>query len=78
MIIRCPKCGKHFDFDTKIKKFEGHENEFLQNECLKLTKRIDKLQYKHDFEDLANWKLNEVNMQISALSRIRDILEDYI
>lgn len=78
MLIRCPMCNKHFEYNTNIKKFEGAENEFLQKECLKIIKKIDKLQNKHDYEDLPNWKLNEVNMQLSALSRIRDILEDYI
>ena len=61
--------------DDNLEKFEGEENEFLQNECLKLQKRIDKLQYKHDFEDLSNWNLNKVNMQLSALTKIKDILE---
>ena len=78
MIIRCPKCNKFFEYDKKVKKFEDEENEFIQNECLKLTRRIDRLQYKHDFEDLTSWKLNNVNMQISALLKMRDILEDYI
>ncbi len=58
-----------------MSNFTGEENEILQNECLKLQRRIDKLQYKHDYFDLTSGKLNEVNNQISALSKILDILE---
>ena len=79
-LVKCSHCGncEWFDIDTKIEKFESDENEFLQKECFKIQKRIDRLQYKHDFEDLSNWKLNDVNMQISALTKILNILECHI
>lgn len=75
--VKCNHCGSawHVELDDNLEKFEGDENEFLQNECLKLQKRIDRLQYKHDFEDLSNWNLNKVNMQLSALTKIKNILE---
>lgn len=52
--------------------------EAQQKECFKIQKRLDKLQYKHDFEDLSSWKLNDVNMQLSVLTKIKDILEHHI
>ncbi len=75
--VKCEHCGSTFNvkLDDRLEKFEGDENEFLQKECLKIQKRIEKLQYKHDFEDLSNWKLNNVNNQISALTKILDVLE---
>lgn len=51
--VKCKHCGncEFIDIDTSIAKFDdGDENEYLQKECFKLQKRIDKLQYKHDFE----------------------------
>lgn len=79
--IKCKHCGncEIIDIDTNIAKFcDGDENEFLQKECLKLKKRIDKLQYKHDYVELTSWQLRDVNMQLSALTKIVDILEQYI
>lgn len=78
--VKCPHCGncQFVEIDTAITKFEGEENELLQNECLKLQKRIDKLQYKHDYEDLSNWKLNDVNNKLLVFTKIKDILEEYI
>ena len=78
--VKCSHCGncEWFDIDVTIAKFDAEENEFLQNECFKIKKRIDKLQYKHDFEDLPSWKLDDVNMQLSALTKIKDILEHHI
>lgn len=78
--VKCSHCGncEWFDIDVTIAKFDHRENEILQKECLKLQKRIDKLQHKHDYEDLSNWKLNEVNEQISALTKIQEILEWHI
>lgn len=79
--VKCKHCGNYeiIEIDTNIAKFDDmHENEFLQKECLKLKKRIDKLQYKHDHVDLNSWQLNNVNMQLSALIKIVDILEQYI
>ncbi len=75
--VKCNHCGSawHVKLDDNLEKFEGDENEFLQNECLKLQKRLDKLQYKHDFEDLSSGQLEDVNMKISALTKIKDILE---
>ena len=58
-----------------MSNFTGEENEILQNECLKLKRRIEKLQYKHDYYDLSSWDLNVVNLKISALTKILDILE---
>lgn len=75
--VKCKHCGSGLQVksDDNLEKFEGDENEFLQNECLKLQKRLDKLQYKHDFEDLSSGQLEDVNMKISALKKIKDILE---
>ncbi len=78
--VKCSHCGncEWFDIDVSIVKFDTDENEFLQNECFKIQKRIDKLQYKHDFEDLSSWQLENVNMQISALTKILEILEHHM
>lgn len=78
--IKCPHCGnsQKMEIDTTLAKFDGKEVEILQNECFKIFKRIEKLQYKHDFEDLPNWKLNDVNAQISALKKIEQILSEHL
>ncbi len=78
--VKCSHCGscEWFDIDVTIAKFVNIENEILQKECFKLQKRIDRLQYKHDYEDLPNWKLNAVNNQLSTLTKIKDILEHHI
>lgn len=81
MLIQCKYCKRFIDTETvgKKKGFEdSRENEILQNECLKIQRRIDKLQQKHDFEDLTSWQLNDVNNRISALKKILDILENCI
>ena len=77
-IKRCPYCNKILpDFlkEEKKQSFTSNENELFQNECLKIHRRIEKLQYKHDYEDLSNWKLNQVNDQLNVLNRILEILE---
>ena len=77
-IKRCPHCQKILpDFlkEEKSIKFTSRENKILQNECLKLHRKIEKLQYKHDYENLTNWQLNEVNDKISVFSRMLEILE---
>lgn len=52
-------------------------NEFLQNECLKLEKRIDK--YKDDLRPgLMAWKVRDLEIKIRSLTKIRDILERFI
>lgn len=78
--VKCSHCGncEWFEIDTKFAKFDSEENEILQKECFRLKNRIDKLQYKHDFEGLTNWQLNDVNNRISALKKILDILESCI
>ena len=80
-VKRCPFCNKILpDFlkeEQKI-KLTSRENEILQNECLKLQRRIEKLQYKHDYENLTNWQLNEVNDKISVYKRILELLEGEI
>ena len=78
--VKCPHCGnsQKMEIDTTLEKFDGEEVEILQNECFKIFKRIEKLQYKHDFENLPNWKLNDVNTQISALKKIEHILSEHL
>ena len=47
MLIQCKYCKRFIDTETVEKKkgFEDpRENEILQNECLKIQRRIDKLQ----------------------------------
>lgn len=81
MLIQCKYCKRFIDTETvgKKKGFEDpRENEILQNECLKLQRRIEKLQYKHDYENLTNWQLNEVNDKISVYTRMLEILEGEI
>jgi len=78
MIIRCPYCNRHFQEKDIKEKFNYKENEILQNECFKLQKRIDKLEYKHDYEDLSSYRLNEVNIKLRTLKKILDILERQI
>lgn len=81
MLIQCKYCKRFIDTETvgKKKGFENPRgNEILQNECLKIQKRIDKLQQKHDFEDLTSWQLNEVNDKISVYTRMLEILEGEI
>lgn len=75
--IRCPHCGnaQSYEIDTSIVKFYGGEYEFLKKECQKIQKRIDKLQYKHDYEDLSERKLDRVNDEMNALIKISDILK---
>lgn len=81
MVKRCPFCKKILpDLIKKENKIKltSRENEILQNECLKLKRRIEKLQYKHDFEDLPSWKLGDVNNQLSVLDRMLEVLEKEI
>ena len=81
MLIQCKYCKRFIDTETvgKKKGFEDlRENEILQNECLKIQKRIDKLQQKHDFEDLTSLQLNEVNNKISVFKRMLEVLEEEI
>ena len=81
MLIQCKYCKRFIDTETvgKKKDFEDpRENEILQNECLKIQRRIDKLQQKHDFEDLTSWQLNEVNRQLSVLRKILEVLKKEI
>ena len=81
MLIQCKYCKRFVDTDSEKKKkgFEdSRENEILQNECLKIQRRIDKLQQKHDFDDLTSWQLNEVNRQLSVLRKILEVLEKEI
>nr|DAS78116.1 MAG TPA: protein of unknown function (DUF3797) [Caudoviricetes sp.] len=78
--VKCPHCGSGCmtDVEVSLVKFFPEENEILQNECLKLQKRIDKLQTKHDEGCLSNWQLNETNNKLSTLKKILDILEKHI
>jgi len=78
--VKCPHCGSQqkIVIDTTLAKFTPAESEILQKECLKILKRIQKLQCKHDFEDLPNWKLNDVNNQLAALQKIHDILTEHL
>lgn len=78
--VKCPHCGNQqkIEIDATLAKFDHEESEILQKECFKIFKRIEKLQYKHDFEDLPNWKLNDVNNQISALKKIEYILSAHL
>ena len=81
MLIQCKYCKRFIDTDSEKKKNgfeEPRENEILQNECLKIQKRIDKLQQKHDFDDLTSWQLNETNRQLSVLRKILEVLEKEI
>lgn len=81
MLIQCKYCKRFIDTDSEKKKNgfeEPRENEILQNECLKIQKRIDKLQQKHDFDDLTSWQLNETNRQLRVLRRILEVLEKEI
>lgn len=81
MLIQCKYCKRFIDTDSEKKKNgfeEPRENEILQNECLKIQKRIDKLQQKHDFNDLTSWQLNETNRQLRVLRRILEVLEKEI
>lgn len=78
-IIRCPYCQRVINSPKSEKRsYTPDESEILQNECLKLRRRIEKLQYKHDFEDLPSWKLNDVNNQLSVLKRMLEVLEEEI
>lgn len=78
--VKCPHCGNQhkIEIDETLAKFNHHESEILQKECFKIFKRIEKLQHKYDFEDLPNWKLNDVNNQISALEKIENILSEHL
>lgn len=78
--VKCPHCGSQqkIEIDATLAKFDHEETEILQKECFKIRKRIEKLQYKHDFEDLPNWKINDVNNQISALEKIENILSEHL
>ena len=75
--VKCPHCGnsQKMEIDTTLEKFDSKEVEILQNECLKLFKRIEKLRYKHDYENLTNYQLYDVNLKISALTKIENVLE---
>ena len=79
-VKRCPFCNRILPDFIKEEKIEltSRENEILQNECLKLQRRIDKLEYKHDYEDLTSWQLNEVNDKISVYKRMLEVLEGEI
>ena len=46
-----------------------------ENREKEVHRKIEKLQYKHDYENLTNWQLNEVNDKISVFSRMLEILE---
>ena len=80
-VKRCPFCNRILpDFlqDEKKQNLTSRENEILQNECLKLKRRIEKLEYKHDYEDLTSWQLNEVNDKVSVFKRMLEVLEGEI
>ena len=79
-VKRCPFCNRILPDFIKEEKIEltSRENEILQNECLKLQRQIDKLEYKHDYEDLTSWQLNEVNDKISVYKRMLEVLEGEI
>lgn len=56
--VKCPHCGSGCmtDVEVSLVKFFPEEKEVLQKECLRLRKRFDNLQLKHDegyFEQLA-------------------------
>lgn len=55
--VKCPHCGNQqkIEIDATLEKFDQNESEILQKECFKIFKRIEKLQYKHYFEDLPNF-----------------------
>ena len=78
--VKCPYCGSQqkMEIDATLAKFDPEESEILQKECFKILKRIEKLQYKHDFVDLPSWKLDEVNNQLSALNKMHDILTAHL
>lgn len=80
-VKRCPFCNRILpdilQGEKKI-KLTSRENEILQNECLKLQRRIDKLEYKHDYDNLTSWQLNEVNDKISVYKRMLEVLEGEI
>lgn len=79
MLVECKYCKGNFNVEPEdiSLKFEGDENEFLQNECLKLEKRIDK--YKDDLRPgLTAWKVRDLEIKIRSLIKIRDILERFI
>lgn len=79
MLVKCKYCDRSFNFEPEDDslKFENSENEFLQNECLKLEKRIDK--YKSDLHaGQPSWKQRDLEIKIRSLIKIRDILERYI
>lgn len=78
--VKCPHCGSGCMTDVEISlvKFYPEENEVLQKECLRLQKRIDNLQLKHDEGYLSNWQLEETNNKLSTLKKILDILENHL
>lgn len=79
MLVECKYCKRNFNVEPEdiSLKFEGDENEFLQNECLKLEKRIDK--YKNDLSTSKTaWKVRDLEIKIRSLTKIRDILERFI
>lgn len=78
--VKCPHCGNRqkMEIDTTLEKFDENEYEIIEKECFKILKRIEKLQYKHDFEDLPNWKLYDINTQLSTLRKIHNILTEHL
>lgn len=78
--VKCPYCGNQqkIVIDSTLTTFTPAESEFLQNECLKILKKIKKLQHKHDFEVKLGWKLNYIKNQISTLQKIHDILTEHL
>lgn len=79
MLVECKYCKSNFNVEPEdiSLKFEGYENELLQNECLKLEKRIDK--YKNDLStNKTAWKVRDLEIKIRSLTKIRDILERFI
>lgn len=80
MLVRCKYCQKHFNIEEK-NSFEikdPGEKEFLQKEILRLEKRIENLQYKHDYENLSNYKFYRVCTHLSVLRQIKDLMERYL
>ena len=80
MLVKCKYCESCFNVEPTDDnyKFENRENDFLQNECLKIEKRIDKLKSRLDSKDVSSYQCMVIGNQISALQKIQNILENYI
>lgn len=78
--VKCPHCGSGCmtDVEVSLVKFFPEKKEVLQKECLRLRKRFDNLQLKHDEGYLSNWQLEETNNKLSTLEKILDILENHL